>query len=151
MIGLPSLIKAIKIKFSCSIDFFSRYSYNGPTSTISEGDEPTYSKLTQRSDKEGYYAQPQWKDGPPAVSPVSNDSSDNLLGCERAGMESGAESLYSYADQLQVQPLNVVYSHNTEQDDADQLYEQISNLDLQLENDEAQPYSEPVKATSLAT
>lgn len=121
-------------QFLCSIDW---YSSNGPSSTLSsaaESNDPNYSKLTKR---EGDYAQPQWKDGLPAAT------------AERAtAIESGAESLYLYG---QLQPSKITYSQDAVQSDEDQIYERISNLDLQLENEEAQPYSEPVRANPIAT
>ena len=90
----------------CSIDFYSRYSTNGPTNTLTGGERATVS------------------------------------------VEIGAESLYSYG---QLQPSKITSSQDATQSDTDQIYERISNLDLQLESEEAQPYSEPVKANTLAT
>jgi hypothetical protein len=57
-------------------------------------------------------------------------------------IEFGAESLYAYG---QLQPSKTTYSEVATQEDVeDQIYERISNLDLQLESEDAQPYSEPV-------
>ena len=148
----------------CSIDF---YSSNGPSSTSSPAtaaNDPNYSKLTLGSDREGDYAQPQWKDGPPtaaftATTALSSAGRDRYMcnsgghvtasGAEQAtAIESGAESLYLYG---QFQPSKITYSQDAIQSDEDQIYEQISNLDLQLESEEAQPYSEPVRANPTAT
>lgn len=89
----------------CSIDFYSRYSSNGPTSALNSSELATVSS------------------------------------------EIGAENLYSYS---QLQRSTTTYSQDAAQSDTDQIYERISNLDLQLESEEAQPYSEPVKANTLA-
>ena len=182
----------------CSIDF---YSSNGPSSTSSPAtvaNDPNYSKLTLGSDREGDYAQPQWKVGPPtaaltattalssagrdrymcnsgghamgsgaeqataaltATTALSSAGRDRYMcnsgghamgsGAEQAtAIESGAESLYLYG---QFQPSKITYSQDAIQSDEDQIYEQISNLDLQLESEEAQPYSEPVRANPIAT
>ena len=62
-------------------------------------------------------------------------------------IEIGAESLYSYG-QLQPSKQTTYAQDATVPDDVEeQLYERISDLDFQLESEEAQPYSEPVKLT----
>ena len=86
-------------------------------------------------------------------SRYSEGRSSALKGGERAqatvSVELGAETLYSYG---QLQPSKITYPQDATQDDGteDQIYERISNLDLQLESEEAQPYSVPVKTNTTA-
>lgn len=63
--------------------------------------------------------------------------------------EIGAESLHSYYGQLQL--TKFTDTQEDTQSDTEQIYEQISNLDLQLEDEEAQPYCEPVKILAKTT
>ena len=183
----PTLLIAV-IANNClfcthSIDFFSRYSYNEPT-TVSFKDEvapnePVYSKLnmywSRDKEKEGDYAQPHWNGGPSqhavpqatrshnALSPVPRNrythmhSNGFTPGSPGERLEQNVtvpESLYS---NMYEQP-EITYSRQKGDDvtqrEADQIYEQISNFDVQervkspsvLEAD-PQPYSVPVKST----
>ena len=145
--------------------------------------DPIYSKLdTQRSsdkEKEGDYAQPHWNGGSSwhtaaqatrshhALSPVARNRYTHMhsggltpgSSVERLERDvtkcsaAAAESLYCNMHQ---QRSEITYSRQGDvtQREADQIYEQISNFDVQkpvksssvLEAD-PQPYSVPVKST----
>ena len=119
----------------CSIDASTRYGSHGP-SLHDDTDNPNYSKLSLGTDTTTGRPLSSRPLPNPHTQGSSNHRPSSLYECTTPPPSTYA--VVSPASQLKEQ------ADTTSWEDAANLYETISNLDLELEKEEAQPYAEPV-------
>ena len=131
--------------FCCSADFLTRYGCSGPIS--SQGGDIAYGMLTMSIDTV-VGCQPQAVQQhlghtfPPAGSRPAVSHTNTLAGHKFEGGGSKSEKLPDL-------PYATAYTSSHQQQDV--LYEHISDVALQLDKEEAQPYTEPIRSPSMAT